>query len=181
MHFRLFLSQIAEQIIILLPDAAIFSKIRYQYYKNKINTSGQFQSSSLFKISVNYLERDRNDKCNNKVSIGINCSFNRNVFIDAGEKGEIIIGNNVMIGPNTLLRAEDHAFDRIDIPICEQGHKAGIIKIEDDVWIGANVVITKDVTIGEGCVIGAGAVVTHDIPPYSVAAGVPARVIKSRR
>lgn len=183
MHIGIFLDQIVEQIVTLLPESKIFTKFRYLYYKNKINTSDQFQSSTLFKISANceYIDGKGNKNPHRNVSIGRNCSFNRNVFIDAGENGEIIIGNNVMIGPNTLLRAEDHRFDRIDIPMCEQGHNAGVINIEDDVWIGANAVITRDVTIGTGSVIGAGAVVTHDIPPYSVAVGVPARVIKSRK
>ncbi len=178
MHIVMFLNQIVEQIVTLMPDAKIFTKFRYLFYKNKINTSGEFQASALFKISVTSTYRRDNYRKN--VSIGKNCSFNRNVFIDPGENGEIVIGNNVMIGPNTLLRAEDHKFDRTDIPMCEQGHNVGTINIEDDVWIGANVVITKGVTIGRGCVIGAGAVVTHDIPAYSVAVGVPAKVIKSR-
>lgn len=179
MNLVLFFDQIAQQAVTLMPDSKIFTKFRYLYYKNKVNTSGEFQSSALFKISANCAEG--RGKTHKDVSIGKNCSFNRNVYIDAGEKGTIIIGDNVMIGPNTLLRAEDHRFDRTDIPMCEQGHNSGKIIIENDVWIGANAVITRDVTIGTGSVIGAGAVVTHDIPPYSVAVGVPARVIKSRK
>ncbi len=92
----------------------------------------------------------------------------------------IKIGDNVLIGPNVVIRAADHNFDNIDIPINMQGHRSGRIIIEDNVWIGANVTIIRDVTIGTGSVIGAGAVVTKDVPPYSIAAGVPARVIKSR-
>ncbi|MBQ4133007.1 MAG: acyltransferase, partial [Desulfovibrionaceae bacterium] len=100
--------------------------------------------------------------------------------IISGDDGEVSIGNNVLIGPNCLIQAANHRFDRLDVPIMEQGHTPGKIVIEDDVWIGGNVVICPGAHIGSGCVIGAGAVVTGRIPPRAVAAGVPARVIKFR-
>lgn len=71
-------------------------------------------------------------------------------------------------------------FERTDIPIRDQGHEAGSIIIEDDVWIGANATILKGVTIGHGAVIGAASVVTSDIPEYAVAVGNPAKVKKYR-
>ena len=95
--------------------------------------------------------------------------------------GEITIGNGVRIAPQVLVFAGDHAFDNVDIPIYKQGVVAAPITIEDDVWISGKVMITKGVCIGHGSVIGAGAVVTKDIPPWSVAVGVPARVIKTRK
>lgn len=103
-----------------------------------------------------------------------------NVHVSA-DSGTIIIGRCTAVGPGTVIRAANHRFDRCDIPIMEQGHVPGKIVIGDDVWIGANCVITPDVTIGNGAVIGAGAVVTHDVPPFAIAAGVPARVIGDRR
>ncbi|MEE1104690.1 MAG: DapH/DapD/GlmU-related protein, partial [Ruminococcus sp.] len=73
-------------------------------------------------------------------------------------------------------------FSRTDIPMMEQGKlEPKPVTIGDDCWIGRRVMILPGVHIAEGCVIGAGAVVTKNIPPYSVAAGVPARVIKSRK
>ncbi len=96
-------------------------------------------------------------------------------------RGRITIGNHVRIAPYVAMIATNHRFDRLDVPIHAQGHDFGPIVIEDDVWIGAHVVVTAGVTIGHGSVIGAGSVVTRDIPPYSVAVGAPAKVIKDRR
>ena len=84
------------------------------------------------------------------------------------------------IGTGTVLRAANHRIDRTDIPMMDQGHVPGEIHIEEDVWIGANCVITADVRIGRGAVVGAGAVVTHDVAPYAIVGGVPARVIGIR-
>jgi galactoside O-acetyltransferase len=112
--------------------------------------------------------------------IGNNFSANRNVCLDAGQ-GTITIGDNCLIAANCVLRAADHRFDDPEIPIRLQGHASGSIVLEEDVWLGSNVVVTRDVRIGRGTVIGAQSVVTRDIPPYSVAYGVPARVIRSRQ
>lgn len=98
-----------------------------------------------------------------------------------GCSGFINIGNNVMIGPRVNLMAENHIFSDINVSIKSQGIKRSFITIKDDVWIGANVTIVAGVTVGKGSVIAAGAVVTKDIPEYSIAAGVPAKVIKSRK
>lgn len=111
--------------------------------------------------------------------IGSRCAFNHNVFLGASE-GEIIIGDDVLIGPNVVLRADDHVFARTDVPIRSQGHRPGRIVIGDDVWLAANVVVTSGVTIGNGCVVGAGSIVTHDLPPMTVCVGNPARPIRSR-
>ncbi len=167
---REFFSQIIKQMIILLPEGEFFSNLRYKYYKLYLHDCGFFSSFPLLNISSP-----------EKVSIGNNCSFNQNVIINASGGDRIIIGDNVLIGPNVVIRAADHIFDDLDIPINMQGHTSGKITIEDNVWIGANATITRDVIIGRGSVIGAGAVVTKDIPSNSVAVGVPARVIKSRK
>lgn len=98
-----------------------------------------------------------------------------------GCSGYIEIGNDVMMGPRCNLLAENHAFDRTDLPMNRQGVVRGTIVIEDDVWLGANCSITSGVRIGRGSIIAAGAVVTHDVPPWSIAGGVPARIIRSRK
>ena len=85
------------------------------------------------------------------------------------------------MGPEVLIMTSSHKFDRIDIPMCEQGDMSPKkVVIGSDVWIGARVIILPGVQIGSGSIIGAGAVVTKDIPPFSVVGGVPAKVIKSR-
>ena len=95
--------------------------------------------------------------------------------------GQISIGDGVRIAPHVLMFGGNHNFADLDRPIHGQGLMHAPITVEDDVWIASRVVLTAGVTIGTGSVIGAGAVVTKDIPPYSIAGGVPARVLKSRR
>jgi acetyltransferase-like isoleucine patch superfamily enzyme len=85
-----------------------------------------------------------------------------------------------MIGPNVVIISGTHNFKDVTIPIRKQGSVKKRVIIEDNVWLAANVNVMPGVRIGEGSVIGAGAVVTKDIPPYSIAVGVPARIIKSR-
>lgn len=115
-----------------------------------------------------------------QIIVGENTSFNAGVHINASVCGKIIIAKNCLIGPSVIMRTADHIFTKADVPIRLQGHKCQNIFLEEDVWIGANVVITGGVTIGKGSVIGAGSVVTKNIPEYSLAVGVPARVIRSR-
>ena len=112
-----------------------------------------------------------------KLSIGDNSG----VGIGYEINGKVTIGTNVMMGPEVVVYTTGHKFDRTDIPMMEQGStEERPVSIGNDVWIGRRVMIMPGVTIGDGCVIGAGAVVTKDIPPYSVAGGVPAKVLKSR-
>jgi acetyltransferase-like isoleucine patch superfamily enzyme len=112
------------------------------------------------------------------IEIGRNTSINQNCIIDG--TGGIYIGNDVRIAPYVILNSVDHEFTDKDTPIRLQAYVGGKITIEDDVWIGANVIVNKGVTIGKGSVIGAGSVVTKDIPPFSIAVGVPCKVIRNR-
>jgi galactoside O-acetyltransferase len=114
------------------------------------------------------------------ISIGSRTALNSGVFVDAEDGGTITIGSDCGIGPGTVIRAANHRFGKAGIPISMQGHRPGRIVIEDDVWIGANCTILPDVRIGTGAVVGAGSVVTRDVPPHTVATGVPARVTGSR-
>lgn len=108
------------------------------------------------------------------ISAGDNFYANHNlVVLDAGK---VEIGNNVFIAPNVTLTTSYHP---LDAKRRNQGLEyAGKITIEDDVWIGANAVILPNVTIKRGAVVGAGAVVTKDVPANTVTAGIPARVIR---
>ena len=116
-----------------------------------------------------------------KVKIGSNCSFNSNVMVNARGKGSIIIGDNVLIGPNVVLRSSDNAFNSVREIIKNQGMEDGCIVIKNDVWIGSNCVVLKNITIGKGSIVAAGAVVTKDVEPYSIVGGVPAKIIKRRK
>jgi galactoside O-acetyltransferase len=113
-----------------------------------------------------------------QIVIGDNLSINTNVQIGSSG-GKIYIGNNVLIGPNVVLRAADHGISRSNL-IQLQDHVGGLIYVEDDVWIGANAVILKNVRLGKGCVVAAGAVVSRDVEPYSVVGGIPAKKISER-
>ena len=102
-----------------------------------------------------------------------------NVHVGA-DAGRIEIGAQTAVGPGTVIRAANHCIARQDVPIMHQGHVPGQIIIEEDVWIGANCVITPDVRIGRGAVVGAGAVVTRNVAPFSIVGGVPAKLIGMR-
>ena len=114
------------------------------------------------------------------IKMGNNISINSNACIGAADGGKVIIGDNVLIAQNVVLRASDHEFKSIEIPINKQGHTGGEIIIGDDCWIGANAVITRNVTIGDHSIVATGAVVTKDIEPFSIMAGVPAKLIRKR-
>ena len=116
--------------------------------------------------------------------LGVGITVGDRVAIGAGSflagQGGIRIGNDVLTGPGVRILSENHEFDDRTRLIRSQGVKRLGISIGDDCWIGAGVTIVDGVHIGSGCIVAAGAVVTHDLPPRVVAAGVPARVIRGR-
>ena len=121
----------------------------------------------------------------NNVSLGNRVHLGDNITI-MSTRAEVIIGNNVMTGPNVTMISGDHRIDMLgramisvtdDEKLPENDQN---IVVCDDVWIGANATILKGVEIGSGSVVAAGAVVTKNVPPYSIVGGVPARVIKER-
>jgi maltose O-acetyltransferase len=108
---------------------------------------------------------------------------NSGIGVDCHVPNDIRIGNDVMMGPEVLIinRNQDHRFDDISKPIRLQGHEDSFpVVIEDDVWLGARVIILPGIKIGRGAVIGAGAIVTKDIPPLAICVGNPARIIRFR-
>ena len=113
------------------------------------------------------------------ITIGQDC-FIGEANIMRGQGG-ITLGDDVYTGPLVQILAVNHVYSDPDRPIREQGITAQGIVIEDDVWLAAGAIVLDGVRIGRGSVIGAGAVVTADIPPYSIAVGSPASVVKDRR
>ena len=112
------------------------------------------------------------------IELGDDCSVNP--FCVLYGHGGLKIGNGVRIAAGTVIIPANHNFDEPDVPIHQQGVTAQGIVIEDDVWIGANVTVLDGVRLGHGSVIAAGAVVNHDVQPFSVMGGVPARLLKQR-
>lgn len=110
------------------------------------------------------------------IVIGHHCQVNENVYIQSA-----LIGNHVMIAQQVAILAVTHNFDRFDVPIILQG-STGVrpVTIKDDVWIGRNAVIMPGITIENGVIVGAGAVVTKNIPAYAIVGGVPAKIIRYR-
>lgn len=107
---------------------------------------------------------------------------NSGIGIRACINGPVSIGRDVMMGQEVIIYTTRHNDDRLDIPMRQQGMKEVMpVTIGNDVWIGGRVIILPGVTIGDGCIIGAGAIVTKDIPPHSVAVGVPAKVVRQRK
>lgn len=113
-----------------------------------------------------------------KVSIGYRCSIHEYSYFAGG--GDITIGDYVAIANSCTIISESHNFSDRNVPIKMQGLSPQPVVIGNDVWIGSKVTILGNVKIGNGAVIGAGSVVTKDIPEYAVAVGVPCKVIRYR-
>ena len=114
--------------------------------------------------------------CGSWITIGDHCHFAPYGVL----YGPLTIGNHVAVAAHVVFASVGHGYDRIDMPMVEQPTQKAEIVVEDDVWIGANAVIIGGVRIGAHSIVGAGAVVTHDVEPYSVVGGTPAKLIRKR-
>ena len=121
-----------------------------------------------------------NDSCAGSIVVGRNCILREGISISATTS--VCIGNNLLTGVNVLITDNSHGqFEQIqlqqapnDRPLVDKGP----VCIGNNVWLGNNVCIMPGVNIGDGVIVGANSIVTHDIPSYSMAAGIPAKVIK---
>ncbi len=112
-----------------------------------------------------------------KVEIGDYSSLNADCWIS----NDTVIGNDVMMGPEVVILSGSHNFERTDVPMREQGAPPRrSVCIGDDVWIGTRVILLPGVNIGNHVIIGAGSVVTRDVPEWAVVAGNPAKIIRFR-
>ncbi len=114
-----------------------------------------------------------------KIRIGKNCAISSFNHISTGMK-DVIIGDYVRIAPNVTILGGSRNFQKRDVLIMKQGSSHEGLQIGTDILIGANVVILPGCHIGEGAVIGAGSVVTGEVPPYTIVAGTPAKIIGRR-
>lgn len=123
------------------------------------------------------VERGANFYTGWEIELGDNSSLG----IDCMLPYDLKVGKDVMMGPYVVIVGISHQFSRTDIPMRLQGIKTyEPVRIEDDVWIGSRAVILPGLTIGNGAIIGAGAVVTKSVPPFAICAGNPARIIRYR-
>jgi acetyltransferase-like isoleucine patch superfamily enzyme len=162
---------------------ASIGKVFSQIEKGWTYFTKQYTKSLFKKIGKDvYLGKDgrfteKTIAIGDHVYIGKGCCFQ-------SAHGEIIIGNDVMFGPGVHIHGGNHEFKSIGHRMNEIGNKTegddGFVTIQDDAWIGANAIILKGVTVGEGSIVSAGAVVTQDVAPYSIVGGNPARLIKMR-
>ncbi len=146
---------------------------------------GEFHKKLREKLVKGYI-----DFCGKNVNIEPHCRFDYALKIGdnsgIGEfselYGDVTIGNDVMMGTNCIIYTVNHKFDDTSVLMRTQGNQdSKPVVIGDDVWIGGRVTILPGVHIGNGAVIGAGAVVTKDVPDYAVVGGNPARIIKFRK
>ena len=113
------------------------------------------------------------------ITIGRSADIGCNAILTANDS--ISIGDNVLIAGNCYIGGGRYRTDRIDIPMMKQGlYTKGPIVIGDDVWLGAGATVLDGVQIGKGCIVGAGAMVTKNLPEYAIATGVPAKIVKYR-
>ena len=115
-----------------------------------------------------------------KLSSGLRLGDRSSVGDFSYLQGDITIGNDVMMAPRCALIADNHNFSDLTQPMNTQGTEAGRIVVGNDVWLGYGVIILPGVTVGDGAICAAGAVVTKDVPPYGIVGGNPARLIKMR-
>lgn len=113
------------------------------------------------------------------LEIGNNVGIAQNCFIQV--RGKVIIGDNVIFGPNVSVFSENHNFSNLELPIRDQGETRIGVTIEDGVWLGSGAIVLDGVTIGKNSIVASGSVVTKSVEPYSIVGGIPAKFIKSRK
>lgn len=184
----------------------LFGKALSQFYTGYLQRSfAQWGSNSIIEFSAKHLQGQRfifvgdftsigknaqltawetfqNQKLTPKITIGNYCCLRDGIHITSVVG--VTIGNNVLTGTNVYISDNSHGKTTLDDmrirPELRQLTTKGAVIIEDNVWIGNNVCILTGVTIGKGSIIGANAVVTKDVPPFSIAAGIPARIINKQ-
>ncbi|MES9906409.1 MAG: acyltransferase [Sedimenticola sp.] len=168
-----------------------FFFILYHYVAKKMPISC-YPGGKVATVLRRYCGKNLFKSCGNNINIEKGADFlfgdtieigdNSGIGIDSWIRAELIIGSNVMMGPQVMIYGKYHNCEKTDIPMMMQGMgEYKVVKIEDDVWIGAKSIILRGVTIGEGSIVAAGSVVTKDVPKFAVVGGNPAQLIKMRK
>ncbi len=155
-------------------------------------TDGRYPLSKMVRRMRSSVGKRLFDNCGINVNIekganfgsgkGISIGNNSGLGINCKVRGPLRVGDDVMMGPDVMIFTSNHETSRIDTPMRLQGSaKIKPVTIGDDVWIGARVIILPGVTIGQGAILAANAVVTKDVPEYAVVGGNPAKLIKFRK
>lgn len=108
-------------------------------------------------------------------------SYSNGGMVAASKNAQIVIGEDCMLSYGVHLRTDAHRHELTDVPMSRQGHDEADIVIGDDVWVGYGAQIMAGVTVGSHSIVGAGAVVTHDVPELAIVGGVPVRLLRWRR
>lgn len=160
---------------------AVIARLPHSRYLRLSNKVRLFYLTRILKVirapgRVSFFEPNVYIGNGRKVSIGRDCHINEHVFIQGAS-----IGDYVMLAPYVSILSKSHIFGDTSTPMVLQGDsEERPPTIEDDVWVGRNVVVMPGVRIGRGSIVGAGAVVAKDVAPYSIVGGVPARLIRMR-
>lgn len=160
----------------------------YEYFAKRLPLSykpgGKFAKRIRYYMAKQFIEEcgenvniEKGAAISSKVRIGDNSGIGQNAIVS----GKTTIGKNVMMGPDCIIYTRNHSFDNLDTPMISQGfNEEREVFIEDDVWIGGRVIILPGRTIKKGAIIGAGSVVTKDVPEFAIVGGNPAKIIKYR-
>ena len=156
-----------------------------RYLPASYNPGGRFSRAIRLFICKHLFK-----ECGQKVNIERSADFASGRYLSVGDRsglgvncrarGPITIGKDVMMGPDVVLMTRMHNFRDLSVPMKTQGSEVRPVVVEDDVWIGTRVIVLPGCTIGKGAIIGAGAVVTKDVPEYAIVGGSPAKVIRYR-
>ena len=169
----------------------LFFYILYHAFAKHLPCSNQPYSFGSKSIRY-WICRHLFKKCGKKVNVERNADIGSGRYIEIGDYsgigvncriGRAIIGKHVMMGPDVVFVSRNHDYTVTNRPMQGSGHICDDtpIEIEDDVWIGTRVIILPGRKIGKGAVLGAGAVITKDVPDYAIVAGNPARIIRFRQ
>jgi acetyltransferase-like isoleucine patch superfamily enzyme len=156
-----------EAVVLAIPGE-IGNAVRAQYFRATCLHVGK---GCLLRYNVRVFNKKQ-------LRLGDHVSVNNSVQMNAG--GGITIGNNTIIAPGVKIWSVNHAYESVDRPMRDQGFVFGAVSIGEDVWLATNSVILPGVTVHDGAIVAAGAVVTKDVPQYAIVAGVPARMIGRR-